>query len=88
MIDDTSQTGSGFDFTWGYDVKFLPTSNFDVDSLVGCGTLTANFVDNCIYNPSTNYNFNYGDGTPPVTGSEQHSLCHRTRMARELTSSP
>lgn len=69
MIDDTSQTGSGFDFTWGYDVKFLPTSNFDVDSLIGCGTLTADFSDNCIYNPSTNYNFNYGDGTPPVTGS-------------------
>lgn len=69
MIDDTSQNGSGFDFTWGYDVKMLPTASFDVDSLVACGSLTADFSDNSIYNPSTLYNFNYGDGSPPVTGS-------------------
>ena len=69
MIDDTSQNGSGFDFTWGYDMKMLPTANFDVDTLVACGSLTADFSDNSIYNPSTGFNFNYGDGSPPVSGS-------------------
>lgn len=69
MIDDTSQNGSGFDFTWGYDVKMLPTATFDVDTLIACRTLTADFSDNSIYNPSTFFNFNYGDGSPPVTGS-------------------
>lgn len=69
MIDDTSQNGSGFDFTWGYDVKMIPTANFDVDSVLACGSLTADFSDNSIYNPSTLYNFNYGDGSVPVSGS-------------------
>lgn len=69
MIDDTSQNGSGFDFTWGYDMKMLPTANFDVDTLIACGSLTADFSDNSIYNPSTLFNFNFGDGSVPATGS-------------------
>lgn len=69
MIDDTSQSGSGFDFTWGYSTKMLPSAEFSVDSLFACGTLTADFSDNSIYTPAATWSFDYGDGTPPVFGS-------------------
>lgn len=68
MIDDTSQTGSGFDFTWGSGVRMMPTADFTVDSLEACGTLTANFSENSEYNPSTIWSFDYGDGNPPISG--------------------
>lgn len=69
MIDDTSQSGSGFDFTWGYSTKMLPSAEYTVDSLFACGSLTADFSDNSIYTPSATWIFDYGDGTPPLFGS-------------------
>jgi gliding motility-associated-like protein len=68
MIDDTSQSGSGFDFTWGLGVRMTPTADFTVDSVLACGSLTANFTDNSEYNSATVWSFDFGDGTPPISG--------------------
>ena len=68
MIDDTSQSGSGFDFTWGFGVRLMPTADFNVDSSIACGSLTANFIDNSEYNSSTIWSFDFGDGNPPISG--------------------
>lgn len=68
MIDDTTQSGSGFDFTWGLGVRMMPTADFDVDSVLACGSLTANFTDNSEYNSATIWSFDFGDGNPPISG--------------------
>ncbi|MBL7924724.1 MAG: hypothetical protein JNL88_11045, partial [Bacteroidia bacterium] len=68
MVDDTSQNGSGFDFTWGYGVRMLPTADFTVDSLEACGELTADFSENSEYTPSTIWSFDFGDSNPPISG--------------------
>lgn len=69
MIDDTSQSNSGFDLTWGNGVILQPTANFSVDSVLACGSLTADFTDNSSYTTATNWSFNYGDGSPLVSGT-------------------
>ncbi|MBK7887359.1 MAG: PKD domain-containing protein [Bacteroidetes bacterium] len=69
MLDDTSQSNSGFDFNWGTGVLLLPTANFSVDSLIACGSLTADFTVSGAYNASTNWSFNFGDGSPVATGN-------------------
>jgi gliding motility-associated-like protein len=69
MVDDTSQSGSGFDFSWGPSVKLLPTADFSVDSTLACGSLTLNFTNLSTYNNSTSYVLDYGDATPAYTGT-------------------
>lgn len=69
MIDDTSQSGSGFDFTWGSNVKLLPTADFSIDSTVACGSLTLDFTNLSTFNASSSYVLNYGDGSPNFTGT-------------------
>jgi len=69
MIDDTSQTNSGFDFNWSTNIKLLPTAEFTVDSLIGCGSLTVDFTDKSIYNSTTTFFLDYGDGSPTFTGN-------------------
>ena len=68
MIDDTTQSGSGFDFNWGYGVRLMPTADFNVNSLIACEPFTAIFSDNSEYNPSTIWSFDFGDGNPPISG--------------------
>ena len=69
MIDDTSQSNSGFDFNWTTNVKLLPTSEFSVDSLIGCGSLTVDFTNQSIFNTTTAYFLDYGDGSPTFAGN-------------------
>ncbi len=69
MVDDTSQSGSGFDFNWSTSVKLLPTSDFAVDSILACGSLTLNFTNLCTYNNATSYVLDYGDASPTYNGT-------------------
>ena len=69
MIDDTTQSNSGFDFNWSTSVKLLPTADFIVDSLIGCGSLTVDFTDQSIYDLNTAYFLDYGDGSPIYAGT-------------------
>ncbi len=69
LLDDTTQSNSGFDFFWGANVVLMPTARFYVDSLEACGSFTANFSDSSTCNASTNWTFNYGDGSALITGT-------------------
>jgi gliding motility-associated-like protein len=70
MIDDTSESGSGFNMKWGTALNMLPTAGFNVDSTSACGSLTLNISDFSTYsNNSTTFSLDYGDGSPLVTGN-------------------
>jgi gliding motility-associated-like protein len=70
MIDDTSESGSGFDLKWGSALNMLPTAGFNVDSTSACGSLTLNISDFSTYsNNSTTFSLDYGDGSPLVNGN-------------------
>lgn len=69
MVDDTTQSNSGFDFNWSTNIKLLPTADFVVDSLIGCGSLTVDFTDQSIYNVVTAYFLDFGDGSPIYAGN-------------------
>ena len=68
MIDDTSESGSGFNMKWGTSLNMLPTAGFNVDSLSACGSLTLNVLDFSTYSNQTTYTLDFGDGSPLVTG--------------------
>lgn len=69
MIDDTSESGAGFNMKWGTALNMLPTAGFNVDSTSACGSLTLNISDFSTYSNLTSYVLNYGDGSPLVNGS-------------------
>ncbi|MFM7015601.1 MAG: PKD domain-containing protein [Bacteroidota bacterium] len=69
MIDDTSESGSGFNMKWGSALNMLPTAGFNVDSLSACGSLTLNVSDFSTYSNLTSYVLDFGDGSPLVTGN-------------------
>lgn len=69
MIDDTSESGSGFNMKWGSALNMLPTAGFNVDSTSACGSLNLNISDFSTYSNLTSYVLDYGDGSPLVNGS-------------------
>ncbi|CAN5596514.1 hypothetical protein BH11BAC2_BH11BAC2_05140 [soil metagenome] len=69
MVDDTSQTNSGFEFNWTPGIKLLPTADFSVDSTIACGTLTLNITNLSTYNNSTTWSVDFGDLSAPATGT-------------------
>ena len=69
MIDDTSESGSGFNMKWGSALNMLPTAGFNVDSTSACGSLTLNISDFSTYSNLTSYTLDYGDGSPLVNGN-------------------
>ena len=70
MIDDTSESGSGFNMKWGNALNMLPTAGFNVDSTFACGSLTLNISDFSTYsNNLTTFSLDYGDGSPLVNGN-------------------
>lgn len=69
MIDDTTQSNSGFEFSWVPTVRLLPTAEFSTDTSDGCGTLTVNFINASSFISSTTFTLDYGDGSPVVSGN-------------------
>lgn len=63
MVDDISLSGAGFDFSWNTNTIMMPNPMFTVDSIVACGSLTADFTNASAYTPATLWTFDYGDGT-------------------------
>lgn len=69
MVDDTTQSNSGFEFSWVPTVRLLPTAEFTTDTSDGCGSLTVNFTNTSAFISSTTFTLDYGDGSPVVTGN-------------------
>lgn len=69
MIDNYSNNGVGFNFTWGGTFQMAPTTNFVINNPTACNSLTTTFTNNTV--GAATYNWNFGNGqtstaqTPP-----------------------
>lgn len=60
MIDNYSNNGVGFDFTWGGTFQMAPTADFTIGTPTACNTLTTTF--NNISVGASTYDWDFGNG--------------------------
>ena len=61
MIDNYSNNGVGFDFTWGGTFQMAPTANFTIANPTDCNSLTTGFTNTSV--GASTYSWNFGNGS-------------------------
>ena len=67
IIDNYSNNGIGFDFTWGGTFQIAPTAVFTATPATSCGPTNVSFTNTSI--AATSYNWNFGNGNTSVAAN-------------------
>ncbi|MFH1320781.1 MAG: PKD domain-containing protein, partial [Bacteroidota bacterium] len=83
QLDNWSDDGTGFDFTWGGTAEIEPVADFTINpSGIQCASsVTVNITDNSIGAPT----YDFGDGSPTYTGNSPPSHTYTTPGTYAIT---